>query len=159
VRGDLDERGPHAAGRAEHDDRLPPLHARAAVQHPPRGDAVDHDGLERDRVEPLGHRHEIGRVEHGAVGPAADLRERRDALPDPRAGAVARALDHADQVVAGHERERRLVVVLPAAHLFVPDAEEAVLAWARLHGFVSLEIGGNFASMRLDADALFERAL
>jgi Tetracyclin repressor-like, C-terminal domain len=27
----------------------------------------------------------------------------------------------------------------------------------RLHGFVSLEIGGNFASMGLDADALFRR--
>jgi len=27
--------------------------------------------------------------------------------------------------------------------------------WTRLHGFVSLEIGGNFASMGLDADGLF----
>ena len=31
--------------------------------------------------------------------------------------------------------------------------------WSRLHGFISLEIGGNFASMGLDADALFEAEL
>ena len=28
--------------------------------------------------------------------------------------------------------------------------------WARLHGHVALEIGGNFASMGLDPEALFE---
>jgi len=32
----------------------------------------------------------------------------------------------------------------------------AVLAWSRLHGIVSLEIAGNFASMGLDAEQLFE---
>jgi len=31
-----------------------------------------------------------------------------------------------------------------------------VLAWSRLHGIVSLEIAGNFASMGLDAEQLFE---
>jgi AcrR family transcriptional regulator len=35
----------------------------------------------------------------------------------------------------------------------------AVLAWSRLHGFVSLEIEGNFASMGLDADKLFAAEL
>ena len=35
----------------------------------------------------------------------------------------------------------------------------AITLWARLHGHVSLEIGGNFASMGLDPDALFEAAL
>ena len=34
-------------------------------------------------------------------------------------------------------------------------ALRAVIAWSRLHGHVSLEIEGNFASMGLDADALF----
>jgi AcrR family transcriptional regulator len=38
-------------------------------------------------------------------------------------------------------------------------ALRAVTIWARLHGLVALEIGGNFASMGLDADALFEAAL
>jgi AcrR family transcriptional regulator len=36
------------------------------------------------------------------------------------------------------------------------DLGWAVRTWSRLHGFVSLEIGGNFASMGLDADALFD---
>jgi AcrR family transcriptional regulator len=35
-------------------------------------------------------------------------------------------------------------------------ALRAVLIWSRLHGFVSLEIAGNFASMGLDPDQLFE---
>ena len=35
----------------------------------------------------------------------------------------------------------------------------AVLLWSRLHGFVSLELGGNFESMGLSADALFAAAL
>ena len=54
-----------------------------------------------------------------------------------------------------------------AAHLAAwaqphsPDAGpatalRAVLAWSRLHGIVSLEIAGNFASMGLDAEQLFE---
>jgi AcrR family transcriptional regulator len=32
----------------------------------------------------------------------------------------------------------------------------AMLAWSRLHGFVSLEIAGNYASMAVDPEALFE---
>lgn len=32
----------------------------------------------------------------------------------------------------------------------------AVLAWSRLHGFVSLEIAGNYASMNIDPDQVFE---
>jgi len=35
-------------------------------------------------------------------------------------------------------------------------ALRAVLTWSRLHGIVSLEIAGNFASMGLDAGQLFE---
>lgn len=31
----------------------------------------------------------------------------------------------------------------------------AISAWAQLHGLVSLELGGNFAPMGIDADALF----
>jgi AcrR family transcriptional regulator len=38
-------------------------------------------------------------------------------------------------------------------------ALRAVLTWSRLHGFVTLEIAGNFASMGLDSDALFELEL
>jgi AcrR family transcriptional regulator len=60
---------------------------------------------------------------------------------------------HAERLVQAARRSMDILVEL------VPDAEEAVLAWARLHGFVSLEIGGNFASMGLDAGALVERVL
>ena len=35
-------------------------------------------------------------------------------------------------------------------------ALRAVLAWSRLHGFVSLEIAGNYASMNIDPDQVFE---
>ncbi len=38
-------------------------------------------------------------------------------------------------------------------------ALRAVLAWSRLHGFVSLEIAGNYASMGIDPDPLFETEL
>jgi len=37
-----------------------------------------------------------------------------------------------------------------------PTALWAVIIWSRFHGFVSLEIGGNFAGMGIDAQALFE---
>jgi hypothetical protein len=32
----------------------------------------------------------------------------------------------------------------------------SVLAWSRLHGFVSLEIAGNYASMSINPDEVFE---
>jgi AcrR family transcriptional regulator len=35
-------------------------------------------------------------------------------------------------------------------------ALRAVLTWSRLHGFVSLEIAGNYASMGIDPDQLFD---
>lgn len=38
-------------------------------------------------------------------------------------------------------------------------ALRAVLIWSRLHGIVSLEIAGNFASMGLDPGQLFEAEL
>jgi AcrR family transcriptional regulator len=59
---------------------------------------------------------------------------------------------HAERLVTAARRS--MDVLLQFA-----DADEAVVLWSRLHGFVSLEIGGNFASMGLDADALFRRAL
>jgi AcrR family transcriptional regulator len=38
-----------------------------------------------------------------------------------------------------------------------PRALHAIVIWSRLHGLVSLEIGGNFQGMGIDAEALFER--
>lgn len=37
------------------------------------------------------------------------------------------------------------------------DGGRVLSAWCRLHGFVGLELGGNFASMGVDADDLFCR--
>jgi AcrR family transcriptional regulator len=37
-----------------------------------------------------------------------------------------------------------------------PDSQRAVTKWSRMHGHVSLEIEGNFASMGLDPEALYE---
>jgi AcrR family transcriptional regulator len=39
------------------------------------------------------------------------------------------------------------------------DRERAVTIWSRLHGHVSLEIEGNFASMKLDPEKLFAAAI
>ena len=38
-------------------------------------------------------------------------------------------------------------------------ALRALLIWSRLHGIVSLEIAGNFASMGIDSGLLFETQL
>jgi AcrR family transcriptional regulator len=46
--------------------------------------------------------------------------------------------------------DRQLAGVSPALALL------AVAAWSRLHGFVSLEIEGNYAAMGLDPDLLFD---
>jgi AcrR family transcriptional regulator len=46
-----------------------------------------------------------------------------------------------------------------AIDVSAPVALRAVQVWVRLHGFVSLEIGGNFASMHLDPDKLFRAEL
>lgn len=40
-----------------------------------------------------------------------------------------------------------------------PNALRSVLTWSRLHGFVSLEIAGNYASMGINPEQLFETEL
>lgn len=62
---------------------------------------------------------------------------------------------HAQPLVDAARRSMTLLVEL----LGDDDELRTTAIWARLHGLVSLEIGGNFASMGLDADALFEREL
>ena len=65
----------------------------------------------------------------------------RPALP-PRPRAL-------DRQLAAWSRDR-------AAGAGEATALRAVLVWSRLHGLVSLELGGSFASMGLDAERLFE---
>jgi hypothetical protein len=60
------------------------------------------------------------------------------------------------KVLAGQLREwaeRRGI------HVDAGDALRAVLTWSRIHGFVSLEIASNYASMGIDPDLLFETEL
>ena len=40
-----------------------------------------------------------------------------------------------------------------------PTALHTVLTWSQIHGFVSLEIAGNYASMNIDPNQLFEAEL
>ena len=84
VAGELDERGADAAVGAVDEDRLTRPHAGLAVQHLPGGHAVDHDGLRLRRVDAVGDRDERAGVEQGVRGPAAGLRDRRDAPADQR---------------------------------------------------------------------------
>jgi hypothetical protein len=44
---------------------------------------------------------------------------------------------------------------MTAALAVLEDERQILSAWTRLHGFVTLELGGNFASMGIDADVLF----
>lgn len=62
----------------------------------------------------------------------------------PTAGDLSPALRRHEKVLAGRGAG-------PAVF------QRAVTVWSRLHGIVSLELGGNFAAMHLDADALFDR--
>lgn len=46
--------------------------------------------------------------------------------------------------------------VLHARSTGAPNFQLAVRVWSRLHGFVSLELGGAYHAMSVDADALFD---
>ncbi|WP_193103280.1 TetR/AcrR family transcriptional regulator [Brachybacterium sp. FME24] len=46
--------------------------------------------------------------------------------------------------------------VLHARSTGAPNFQLAVRVWSRLHGFVSLELGGAYNAMSVDADALFD---
>jgi AcrR family transcriptional regulator len=82
---------------------------------------------------------------------------------------------HQEHLVAAAQRAMNLVFAALTTAEPVPDATlsgqltawapevdpgralAGVTAWSRMHGFVSLEIEGNFASMGLDAERLFAR--
>jgi AcrR family transcriptional regulator len=60
---------------------------------------------------------------------------------------------HQPELVAAAQRSMDLLLAVE------PDRERAVTLWSRMHGHVSLEIEGNFASMGLDPEALYEATL
>jgi AcrR family transcriptional regulator len=57
---------------------------------------------------------------------------------------------HQPELVAAAQRSMDLLL------RHEPDPQRAVTVWSRMHGHVSLEIEGNFASMGLDPEALYE---
>ena len=59
---------------------------------------------------------------------------------------------HAPELVAAARRSMQQLLTLV-------DEERAVTLWSRVHGHVSLEIEGNFASMRLDPERLYALAI
>lgn len=56
---------------------------------------------------------------------------------------------HQPELVAAAQRSMDLLL------RHEPDPQRAVTTWSRMHGHVSLEIEGNFASMGLDPEALY----
>jgi AcrR family transcriptional regulator len=58
---------------------------------------------------------------------------------------------HQPELVAAAQRSMDLLLALVDG-----DLTRAVTLWSRAHGHVSLEIEGNFASMGLDPEALYE---
>ena len=60
---------------------------------------------------------------------------------------------HQPELVAAAQRSMALLLKVE------PDRERAVTLWSRMHGHVSLEIEGNFASMGLDPEALYAATL
>jgi AcrR family transcriptional regulator len=60
---------------------------------------------------------------------------------------------HQPALVAAAQRSMALLLQIE------PDETRAVTLWSRMHGHVSLEIEGNFASMGLDPEALYAATL
>ena len=60
---------------------------------------------------------------------------------------------HQPALVAAAQRSMDLLLKVE------PDEQRAVTMWSRMHGHVSLEIEGNFASMGLDPEALYTATL
>jgi AcrR family transcriptional regulator len=60
---------------------------------------------------------------------------------------------HQPQLVAAAQRSMEQLLKIE------PDETRAVTMWSRMHGHVSLEIEGNFASMGLDPEQLYEATL
>jgi AcrR family transcriptional regulator len=60
---------------------------------------------------------------------------------------------HQPELIAAAQRSMELLLEVE------PDEQRAVTLWSRMHGHVSLEIEGNFASMGLDPEALYAKTL
>ncbi len=136
--GKLHQDRAHAAAGAQHEHRLPGLHLRAVVQHLVRGYPVDDQRLRLVGADPVGHLHQVGGGQQDGRGPAARLGQRGHPPAGQRAvHAGADSLDDADEVVAGHERERGLAVVPAPPHRALGEGHGR-----RLHTHQCLPGGG-----------------
>jgi AcrR family transcriptional regulator len=89
------------------------------------------------------HAERLIAASRGAMNVLVDVLD--DADTDVPTSALARELDR-------WARSRAIDVT-------APEALRAIQVWVRLHGFVALELGGNFASMGLDPEKLFRAEL
>ncbi|MFI5935038.1 TetR/AcrR family transcriptional regulator [Actinoplanes sp. NPDC051494] len=87
------------------------------------------------------------------------LAAHRVMVPVLRSGAALPAAGSVLGSVLGDQLSRWSAAVPLDTAADPATALNAIMAWTRLHGFVSLEIEGNFASMGLDPDALFAELL
>jgi hypothetical protein len=74
----LDQRGTDTAAGAVNQNCLAGSHPRLAMEHLPRGDSVDHDGLHLRRVEVVGDRDQVPGVDESVGRPPAGLGSRGD---------------------------------------------------------------------------------
>lgn len=110
----LDQRGPNTTGRPEDQHRLARLHPGDTMQHLPRRQVVQHQGVDDSRVEgvqdcdrPLGRDEDVA-----GVTPRSD--ERGDPLPDHRLVDVRADRDHvANDIETQHPRQSPRVAALP----------------------------------------------
>ena len=145
-----------------YDDLADALRAAAANQPPrlePRArlEAAAHAYRARALAEP--HRY---RLLFGPPLPGYDAHTQR--LVDAAQAAMNVLLETlrepADHLVSqpGPPLAAQLSAWAQSRHLDIDPATtlRCVLLWSRLHGFVSLEIAGNFASMGIEPESLFE---
>jgi AcrR family transcriptional regulator len=96
----------------------------------------------------------FGEVRDDAAPPPQPLAAQLAAWAhDSAAAALATSATAADPAADSAARPPADSAADPATAL------RAILAWSRLHGIVSLEIAGNFASMGIDPSLLFELQL
>ena len=89
------------------------------------------------------HAEPLAAAARSVMGVALGALDGLDLEDTPQTGDLTAALD----------RHRDVLAVRGSG---APEFRLAVSMWSRLHGIVSLELGGGFAAMHLDAEALFE---
>ena len=112
--GDLQRCGADAAGRAVHEDGLTLRQPAPGLQREVGRVVVQDQARALGEVELVGQREGEVRRRHGLLREGAEHAKSRDAVALGDSGALGRAQDDAADLAAGHERKRRLDLVLAA---------------------------------------------